>query len=83
MRKFLDILPRRGPEAFDIFLDVLNQTKNKHVYDRLMTGSPAATYQRSYIAQPVNLPTIGGDNQLPESKFKIERTLKGDNFYNH
>lgn len=67
VRKFLDILPRRGPDAFEIFLDVLNQTKNKHVYDRLITGSSGATYQRSYIAQPVNLPTIGGDNQLPET----------------
>lgn len=69
MRKLLDILPRRGPKAFDFFLDVLRQTKNDHIYDRLMNGASGVSQQGSYIRQPVDLSTGSGDYQLPEGKY--------------
>ena len=68
VRKFLDILPRRGPKAFGIFLDVLKETKNEHIIDKLVTGGASSINQRHYITQPVDLP-VGGDTKLPESMF--------------
>ncbi|XP_061163366.1 caspase-6-like [Saccostrea echinata] len=38
VRKLLDILPRRGPEAFKIFLNVLVDTQNKHVAEHINSG---------------------------------------------
>ena len=67
VRKFLDILPRRGPKAFGIFLDVLKETKNEHIIDKLVTGGASSNNQR-HITQPVDLP-VGGDTKLPESMF--------------
>ena len=66
VRKFLDILPRRGPKAFGIFLDVLKETKNEHIIDKLVTGGASSINQRHYITQPVDLP-VGGDTKLPET----------------
>ncbi|XP_062607321.1 caspase-6-like [Saccostrea cucullata] len=38
VRKLLDILPRRGPDAFKIFLNVLVDTQNKHVAEHINSG---------------------------------------------
>ena len=72
VRKFLDILPRRGPKAFQVFLDVLKETKNEHIIDKLVTGGASPTYHKTHITQPVDLP-VGGDTRLPESKSRLKR----------
>lgn len=38
VRKLLDILPRRGPEAFQIFIKVLQDTNNDHVALKMKSG---------------------------------------------
>lgn len=64
VRKLLDILPRRGPNAFGIFLSVLKETNNQHVYDKLVIGDTSASYQGHYVGPPVD---ITGDTKLPET----------------
>lgn len=48
VRKLLDILPRRGPEAFQVFIKVLQDTKNDHVAEQLKSGASEKnnSYQR-------------------------------------
>lgn len=38
VRKLLDVIPRRGPDAFVAFLDVLLETKNEHIANHLKSG---------------------------------------------
>lgn len=67
MRKLLDILPRRGPEAFQIFIKVLRDTNNDHVALQLKSG--ISPQNNSNHRQE------DGEDDLPQSKLRLYNDL--------
>lgn len=63
MRKLLDILPRRGPEAFQIFIKVLQDTNNDHVALKLKSG--ISPQNNSHHRQE------DGEDDLPQSTLRL------------
>ena len=63
VRKLLDVIPRRGPDAFVAFLDVLLETKNEHIANHLKFKSGISVQNKSNHQQDEP------EEDLPQSRF--------------
>ena len=61
VRKLLDGIPRRGPDAFVAFLDVLLETKNEHIANQLKSGISVPNKSNHQQEEP--------EEDLPQSRF--------------